>query len=208
MKFVLFVEGYTEKEAIAAFLKRWLDPRLDKNAGIQAVRFDGWAEMVKDLPVKVPMYLHGPSADKIIAVMALLDLYGPTFYPDHLTSPQERMDWAVNDLCNRVGEERFRMFFAVHDVEAWLLSDPSIFALPVARALPGKVRQPESVNFDEPPAKLLERLYPRKQNRYYKKVTDGSTLFKKLDPGYVYEKCPNFRKMMDEMLILAKGAGL
>jgi hypothetical protein len=30
MKFVLFVEGYTEKKALPEFLKRWLDPRLSQ----------------------------------------------------------------------------------------------------------------------------------------------------------------------------------
>ena len=208
MKFVLFVEGHTERKAIASFLKCWLDPRLNQRAGVQVVRFDGWAEMVKDLPVKVPMYLHSPSADRIIAVVALLDLYGPTIYPDHLSSPKERMDWMVEKLQKDVGEESFRVFFAVHEVEAWLLSDPSLFPPSVTQALPGKVRQPESVNFGEPPAKLLERLYREKHNRHYKKVTDGSELFKKLNPDLVYKKCPIFSRMMQEMLALARGAGL
>ena len=208
MKFVLFVEGHTEKKTIAPFLKRWLDPRLQQRVGIQVVRFDGWPEMVDDLPTKTRLYLHGPSADKTIAVIALLDLYGPTIYPNHLTSARERMDWAVEELCNRVCEERFRMFFAVHEVEAWLLSDPDLFPTPVARALPGRIQQPESVDFDDPPAKLLERLYREKQKRHYKKVTAGSVLFKKLSPDRVYEKCPVFKQMMDEMLSLAKGAGL
>lgn len=208
MKFVLFVEGHTEKKTIAPFLKRWLDPRLQQRVGIQVVRFDGWPEMVDDLSTKTRMYLHGPSADKIIAVIALLDLYGPTCYPKHLTSAEKRMNWAVKKLCNEVDEERFRMFFAVHEVEAWLLSDPTIFPSSIRQAFPGKVRQPESVNFVEPPAELLERLYRRRQNRHYKKVTDGSVLFEKLDPDRVYEKCPVFRQMMDEMLALAKGAGL
>ena len=208
MKFVLFVEGHTEKKVIAPFLKRWLDPHLQQRVGIQVVRFDGWPEMVDDLPTKPRMYLHGPLAGKIIAVIALLDLYGPTIYPDHLTSARERMNWAVEELENRVGEERFRMFFAVHDVEAWLLSEPDLFPSSVARALPGRIQQPESVDFDDPPAKLLERLYREKQKKHYKKVIDGSVLFEKLSPDRVYEKCPVFRQMMDEMLALAKSAGL
>ena len=50
MKFVLFVEGYTEKKALANFFKRWLDPKLDKSVGIQVVRFEGWADLVKHSP--------------------------------------------------------------------------------------------------------------------------------------------------------------
>jgi hypothetical protein len=43
MKFILFVEGYTEKQGILTFLKRYLDPRLSQPVGIKPVRFDGWA---------------------------------------------------------------------------------------------------------------------------------------------------------------------
>jgi len=37
VKFVLFVEGYTEKQEIPAFLKRYLDPRLSQLVGIKSV---------------------------------------------------------------------------------------------------------------------------------------------------------------------------
>jgi len=208
MKFIFLVEGYTEQKTIPAFLKRWLDARLTQRVGIQVDRFDGWSELVADLPKKVPMYLHGPKAEDIIAVAALLDLYGPTFYPEHLTPARERQAWAVEELQRRVAEARFRMFFAVHEVEAWLLSNPTLFPEPVTRALPGKIRQPETVNFDEPPAALLEKLYRERQRRHYKKVTNGSALFPQLSPDLVYEKCPYFRQMMDELLTLAKEAGL
>ncbi len=42
MKFVLFVEGDTEKEVLPEFLKRCLEPELKTNIGIQAVNFHGW----------------------------------------------------------------------------------------------------------------------------------------------------------------------
>jgi hypothetical protein len=45
----MFVEGYTERAAVPAFLKRWLDPRLPQPVGIKPVRFDGWAELVADV---------------------------------------------------------------------------------------------------------------------------------------------------------------
>ena len=48
MKFVLFVEGDTEK-SLAPFLKRWLDARLTKKIGIQIVKFYGCGEFKKDL---------------------------------------------------------------------------------------------------------------------------------------------------------------
>jgi hypothetical protein len=144
VKFVLFVEGYTEKYGVPAFLKRYLDPRLTQPVGIKPVRFDGWQELVKDAPRKARMYLSDPKqgAD-VIAVIALLDLYGPTLYPADKTSAASRYDWAKAHLEKAVGLKKFHQFFAVHEIEAWLLSDPELFPPLVRKALPGNVKNPE-----------------------------------------------------------------
>jgi len=60
------------------------------------------------------------------------------------------------------------------------------------------------VNFDEPPAKLLERLYSMHTNRSYKKVVNGKELFGKLDPNIAYQKCPKLKELLDKMFELAK----
>ena len=206
MKFVLLVEGYTEQKAVPGFLKRWLDPRLGHKVGIQVVRFEGWPELVKDMSDRTQMYLESPKSGEIIAVIALLDLYGPTFYPAHLHTVEERVVWASKDLEQRVGSKRFRVFFAVHETEAWLLSKPELFPAPIRKVLSARVQKPETVNFDEPPAKLLQRLYEDKSFRTYKKITDGKALFDQLDPEIVYTKCPYFQQMMDTMLQLARDA--
>ncbi len=204
MKFKLFVEGYTEQKAIPAFLKRWLDVQLDKRIGIQAVRFEGWQELVKDTPIKAKQYLEGPNNQDIIGVIALLDLYGPTFYPEDKKTALERYHWAKERLEREVGHPKFRQFFAVHEVEAWLLSDPHLFKAQITQALPKK--PPEEINFNEPPAKLLERLYKQHTKRRYKKVTYGRALFSQLDPNLAYSKCPILRAMLDEMLKMVKQA--
>ena len=203
MKFVLFIEGHTEK-ALPEFLKRWLDPRLEKPVGIKTVCFDGWQELVKDSPKKAAMHLEGPEKDDIIAVIALIDLYGPTFYPNNMKTSDERFNWAKIDLEKKVGHPKFYQFFAVHETEAWLLSAPDLFSVEVKNALPGKAVNPEKVNFDEPPAKLLERLYDQKTGRRYKKVTHGKELFSRLDPNVAYGKCPRLRELLDTMLELAE----
>ena len=208
MKFVMFVEGYTEKKAIAAFLKRWLDPRLSQPVGLQIVRFDGWAEMVKDMANKTRLHLQGPKQEQVIAVVALLDLYGPTFYPGNLNGADERYIWAAQDLTRKVGQDRFRMYFAMHEVEAWLLSRPELFPHEIASKFPGTVEHPETVNFDTPPSKLLDRLYKQYLKRDYDKVTNGYDFFRKLDPNVAYQKCPHFAAMLDDMLALAKQTGL
>lgn len=204
MKFILFVEGHTENKALPEFLKKWLDAKSAKPIGIKTVRFDGWAELVKDAPTKARMHLNGPQKDKIIAVISLLDIYGPTFYPPHLTVCEERYDWAKKDIEKKVDQPKFFQFFAVHEVEAWLLSEPKIFPLEIQKAFPNKIDHPETVNFDEPPAKLLERLYSSHVKRSYKKVVNGKELFGKLDPDVAYRKCPKLKELLDKMLELAK----
>lgn len=204
MKFILFVEGYTEDKALPKFLKRWLDPRLAKPVGIKTVRFDGWQELVKDTPQKAAMHLNGPDKDDIIAVIALIDLYGPTFYPNKMKTADERFDWAKKELESKVNHPKFFQFFAVHETEAWLLSVPDLFPMEVKSALLAKTKNPEKVNFEEPPAKLLERIYSQKTGRRYKKVTNGRELFGRLDPNLAYGKCPRLRELLDKMLELAE----
>ena len=94
MSFILFVEGYTEEKTLPQFLKKWLDPKLTSPIRIKVVRFEGWSELVKGAPLKAKMHLNGPAKDDIIAVISLLDLYGPTFYPNDLTGGRERYEWA------------------------------------------------------------------------------------------------------------------
>lgn len=203
MKFIIFVEGYTENKALPQFLKKWLDPKLTNPVGIKTVRFEGWAQMVKDVPLKAKMHLNGPQKDEIIAVISLLDLYGPTFYPGNLTQYDDRYNWGKQYIEQQVGHTKFYHFFAVHEVEAWLLSDPDIFPFKVKNAFPSGVQNPETINFDEPPAKLLERLYPQHIGRSYKKVVNGKELFGKLNPEVAYQKCPKLKELLDKMLELA-----
>lgn len=200
MKFVLFVEGYTERKAVGAFLKRWLDSRTRESIGIKVVRFDGWPEMVKDMPKKAKMHLAGPDRHNVIAVLALLDLYGPTFYPSHLSTSRERLEWATQEMQNKVGDARFRMFFAVHELEAWLLSQPEIFPKPIADAVSRISNAREDVDFDAPPSKRLCEFFQQKTGLKYKKTTHGVQYFSKLDPEVAAERCPELRRMLETML--------
>lgn len=208
MKFLLFVEGHTEKKALPDFLKRWLDPKLEQKVGIKVVRFDGWSDYRKDTPKKARMYLDSDDRNDIVGVIGLLDLYGPTFYPADKTSAADRYTWAKKNIEDEVARPKFRQHFAVHECEAWLLSHQEVLPDEVKRALPGKCANPEEVNFNEPPKKLLQKLYREKLKSTYKEVTHGAALFASLDPTVAYGKCPRLKAMMDDMLKLAEEAGL
>lgn len=201
MKIVLLVEGWTEKE-LPPFLKRWLDSQLPQPVRIQPVRFEGNAHYLDNVANKTRFHL---SSDDTIAVFGLLDLYGLKFdYPKHADRDQ-KIAHARAEIMRRIPEAdrlRFRQHFAVHETEAWLLSDPRLF--PTLK-LPASSARPEDVDFDEPPSKLLDRLFSQSRDgRGYKKTTMARTLLPKLDPALVYQKCPNFKLMMDEMLMLVR----
>jgi hypothetical protein len=208
VKFVVLVEGDTEKQSIAEFLKRWLDPQLREPVGVKPVFHHGYADLTNKIARKAQMHLDGPDAADIVGVVGLLDLYGPDFFPQHLTTATERRDWGTAHFEKLVDRDRFRMFFAVHEFEAWLLADPSLLPSAVKAALPGKATKPESVNFNEPPAKLLGRLYAEKLKKRYRKTTDGKLLFGRLDPTLAADKCPFLKSMLTDMLAMAKEAGL
>ncbi len=205
MKIVLFVEGHTEHQAVAAFLKRWLDARLDKPVGVDPVRFEGWSELVAGCAARARKYLNAPKGD-VIAVLALLDLYGPTFYPADKETATARYEWAKAHLEAQVNQPKFSQHFAVHETEAWLLSDPEIFPTEIRKALTDKYPHPERINNEEPPAKLLDRLYQTRLKRGYRKTVDGKLLFGKLDPAAAYARCPSLKALLDEMLLRAQQA--
>lgn len=205
MKIVLFIEGHTEKKALPAFFKRWLDPRLKTPIGIKPVRFEGWKNYDDEIATKVRLNMSGRTGSDVVGAVGLIDLYGPTFYPAHLASVDARYEWAKAHLERKVDHPRFRQHFAVHETEAWLLSEPTLLDKAVRTALPGRAAQPEVVNFNEPPAKLLDRLYSEKLGRRYKKVTDGALLFERLSPDAACAKCPSLKRLLDDMLALAIG---
>ena len=100
------------------------------------------------------------------------------------------------------------MFFAVHEFEAWILGQPNVLPRTVRDTLPATAAKPERVDFDEPPAKLLNRLYRSCTRKSYKKTTYGKQLFDRLDPNVVVEACPYLKEMLGQMLTMANTAGL
>ncbi|MFB3892094.1 MAG: DUF4276 family protein [Phycisphaerae bacterium] len=208
MRFLLFVEGHTEKAAVRDFIRRWLDKRLSKRVGIDLVNLKGSGHFAKDIAGKVAYYLGRPDSKETIAAIGLLDLYKGAPFPPELTTVDERYEWGVAYFEDLVGNPRFKMFFAVHETEAWLLSDPSLFPREIRQWVEKLASRPETVDFDQPPAKRLDGFYQAGLKRKYKKTVHGVNLFAKLDPEFVHEKCPYFSSMLDNMLALAREAAL
>ena len=212
MKFVLLVESETEQKVLPSFLKRWIDPQLSQPVSVVASNLGGWSTVVNEAARRTHLLFSDKrQCEDIIAVIGLIDLYGPNnsgFYPKNVETVEDRIAWAKLRIERQVNHEKFRQFFAVHEIEAWLLSSPGNFPTQVRDALPARVQHPETVNFDSPPKKLLTRLYRERLHTTYREIVDGISLFGKLEPALAYNRCPALRNMLDEMLALAKAAGL
>jgi len=207
MRFEIISEGETEKDSVAAFLKRWLDPQLSQPVRIRVSDENGFANVLRKIARKAEAKLSAPGNEEIIGVFGLIDLYGPAF-PDHAVTVNERYEWFKEEIEREVSDVRFRMHFAVHEFESWLLSDKSIFPRAIQDVWPANLRPPEQVNFNEPPAKLLNRLYRQATNRTYKKTVIGKQLFANLDPMTAVSKCTYLKAMLEDMLAMAKKRGL
>ncbi len=207
MKFVLFVEGELESKAVPAFLKRWLDPKLKSPVRITPINLRGSGNYLKEIQNKVALNLSGASGAEVIAAIGLLDLYGLEHPPDRQSAADRYTRWKTQ-IERSVNNPRFRQFFAVHETEAWLLADKKRLPREVGSALPKTCVNPESVDFGEPPAKLLRRLYREKLRTEYQKVVDSTNLLGDANSNVVAKKCPYLQQVLDEMRKLAQKAGL
>ena len=205
MKFVMLVEGQTEKDSIADFVRRGLHPRLQERVGVSVVRFKGFGDYLSKIKDRVEIYLAGKHADEIIAAIGLIDLCGPQIFPAGL-SPAQKARWGKKELERQVGHPRFRQYFAVHETEAWLLAHKEVLPEAVRESLPSQCSQPETVNNNEPPSRLLGRLYQNRLNRPYRKVADGKNLFLRCDPEVAASRCPHFKEFLTDLEQMARAA--
>lgn len=202
MTLALFVEGETEGQALPSFFKRWLDPRLPQPVRVQSVELGGWGKFNREIVQRVTTVFQQPRAH-VVGAVGLLDLYGPPL-PLQLGSVEERRRSAIASIEQQVRHPRFTMHFAVHETEAWLLSQPGIFPVDVRAAIERHASRPEAVNGSEPPSVVLNAIYRRALDRKYRKVVDGTELFKRLDPERARTCCPALDGLLQSMLTLAR----
>ena len=197
MKLAIFVEGQTEG-CLREFLGRWLEQKQIQGLGVRLRPFKGVGEYLAEIQRSANLALSTPD---VVGAVGIMDFYASTLkYPDGSVAAQ--YEWAKQEVERRVDHPRFRQHFAVHETEAWLLSDPQIFPREIRTGLP-KTSRPESVNHRRPPGHRLKDIYWRKLNKKYKKPIEGASLFRKLNPETAYHRCPHLRLLLDDILTLA-----
>lgn len=204
----LFVEGDTERgdahrQTLPIFLHKWIDPRLplQNRVGIQAIKFQGVSNYLDDLATKIELHLTQRKANFVVGLVDLYGLPPNRFDFSRCESVADKIAVARNTIKRLVPTAflpRFRQHFSVHEVEAWLLAYPERFP-PEVRSQIMK-RKPEEVNFDEPPAKFIQRLLGRK----YKKTVFAKNVFPFVDPQIAIDKCPYLKSLADDLLEIAR----
>jgi len=207
MRFEFFVEGDAEELVLAEWIGRWLNPQLSAPVDIKVFSLGGNRRFLKEIVRNVRKTLGSRGNKDIVACIGLLDLYRfPDFRKDVRSVP-DRYTWAQKKVQDSVARPRFRMYFAVHELEAWLLSQSSVFDPALRNEIARLGPRPEDVDFDYPPAKRLDTLYMDKLKHKYGKKVDGKGLFARLDPEEARARCPYLRRMLDDLLQMAKDAG-
>lgn len=195
MNVLLYVEGDTEEAALPEFFGRWLHGK-GANFDIKTVNFKGIGNYLREFSKRAKRDL---SAGYVKGIVGVIDLYGSRL-PLPAGSADEKYLWGKKELEQRVGNARFRQHFAVHETEAWLLSGVSLFPQEIDVRLPKT--PPEAVNFDNPPATLLQHLYSTHLDRNYGKVVDGPELFRQLDPNVACARCPHLKLLLEDIFAL------
>ena len=220
MKFILLLEGATEEKGVPGFINRWLNQFFAVGVGVQPDTFEGWPDLHDSAPKKAARYLTDARSPDVIAVVSLLDLYGPTFYPPDKATVSERHAWGSEYMQGRVRQHfrqkglsddlaaKYRHFFAVHETEAWFLAQPSLFPDEIRQFLEKQPKAPEAVNFQTPPGKLLEQQYLQKLKVRYPKTTKARNFFPRLDTETVVSRCPYLKAMLHELRRMALEAGV
>ena len=106
MKFILMVEGETERVALPMFIERWLNPRQTPRIGVKPVKLRGSGKYLREIVRMVKDQFSAPDHNEIIAVIGLLDLYGlpDDFFPSGLSDAKARYEWAKQKVEGEVGE--------------------------------------------------------------------------------------------------------
>jgi hypothetical protein len=207
-RIVLLVEGKTERgevrqKTLPAFFHNWLDPQLPEfgKVGVKASKSEGVSNYLDDVAQKAEMLLDQRQADFIFG---LVDLYGlPPSRIDlgSYSTVRDKVTAArsyIRSLIPARIQPYFRQHFAVHEVEAWLLAYPEKWPAAVRDQI--VKREPEQVNFTEPPAKFLNRILGGR----YKKTVGAKNIFPFVDPQTAIDKCPYLRMLAQDMLAVAR----
>jgi len=197
VKVKLLCEGQTE-EGLRALLSKAVAIR---KCGIHIRAYEGIAQLLRKLDSRVKEELRSGAE----VVFCLVDYHHFPLPGEQKLLPLEQRVAAIrDDVIEQIHESRrgaLRCHIVLHEVEAWIIADEQAVAQRLKIKNLAAWPQPETINDINPPAKVLEQLFRTRGplKKRYIKAKDGVDLLGKVDWQTVYDKCPTFRKLVDDL---------
>ncbi|MBM3500320.1 MAG: DUF4276 family protein [Armatimonadetes bacterium] len=189
MRIVLYVEGETE-QAFKRHLKAFLDDIADRDEKQKVGLVTRTDTHRHRLQRNVARDLGDPQC---LGVVVLVDVY-PEF-----GSPE-----AVREHYGGCGGQRFRAHCALHDFEAWLLPYWQRVFEQAGRRPPKNPKwlNPETVNVDKPPSRVLrEDVFTGKPG--YQKTVHAARILEGQDLRVAAEASPQLKLFLNTLLEFA-----
>lgn len=194
-KIVLYCEGHTEEDVLKPLLNQYLKELREVQCALEIDNLKGVGQIKREIGDATRRDL---TQSGVIAVFALVDLYGSGF---------DTVAKVKAELRRRVPPEyrdRFHPHLAVHEIEAWIFAVPQVLNEWLGTTIK-PFPNPETINTQNPPAKLLEELTRRhKQSRVPTKRSMAQRLFAKISSqeayvNEIYSKCKHFKAFVDDL---------
>jgi hypothetical protein len=197
VKIKVLCEGQTE-EGLRALLSKAVDIR---KCGIHIRTYEGVAQLLRKLDGRIREELRSGAE----VVFCLVDYHHFPLSDEQKFLPLEQRVAAIQGyIAEQIHESRresVRCHIVVHEVEAWIIADEQAVAQRLKINNLAAWAQPETINDMNPPAKVLEQLFRTRSplKKRYIKAKDGVDLLRKVDCQKVYDKCPTFKKLVDDL---------
>lgn len=216
MKIWVYVEGRSDKDALSALCRNWRQDLRTRGWGIEFVSLKNKSEYLRKIGTRATEKLMNSRHDLVVG---LPDLYPNKHYENtefshdslpELKNLQTRL--VKRSLRKKSGpvdtDRRISRFYASalkHDLEMLILTVPShLQSLLGMRNTPHGWRlPPEDQNQNNPPKRIVEKLFRIHRKQSYLEAKDGHAILRNVDLSEVLfdknrdDQCPTFRAMID-----------
>lgn len=218
MKVIVYVEGNSDKFAMEQLFKQVIENK--QNQGIEIQFFSGKGkdnqrggnakkELLEVIPKKAINILTGNPNSMVVVI--------PDLYPKNIGFPHTTYDELKAGIINQFEQEltkkgiedhrlkqRFKVFCYKYDLEALVLASETQLKtrlclrkdqnFPISWTIPV-----EDQNHDQPPSRIVERLF-KAYNKNYQKTVDSTLILGQAHYQDIAERCPQCFKPFVEFL--------
>lgn len=218
MKVIVYVEGKSDKLAMESLLKDLIENQETQGITIQFFAAKGSdnqrggnakKELLEVIPKKAISILQNDSQSIVVVI--------PDLYPQNIGFPHTTYDELKAGIINQFEQEltkkqiedhrlkqRFKVFCYKHDLEALVLASENQLrnrlGLKMDQKFPISWTIPvEDQNHDQPPSRIVERLF-KAYNKTYRKTVDSALILGKANYQDIAQRCPECFKPFVEFL--------